>query len=111
PTGGLTYALTSYGGNGGGRSFDPQNATNDGIFHVIGPGSETAPSGQPIRIAEVTDGLSGTVLFGERSHTDPAHDALVAQFGAAGAGTGGGGGSGPGAASLSKIATVGWWAP
>src|SRR5262245_28179388 len=42
PSGGIFYALTSYGGNGGGRSFDPKMATNDGLFHVIGPGSETA---------------------------------------------------------------------
>src|SRR5205807_7890090 len=85
--GGLFYGLTSYGGNGGTRSYDPQTATNDGIFFVIGPGSETAPGGQPVRISEVTDGLSNTVLFGERSHTDPNHDAIVASFGGGGAGT------------------------
>jgi prepilin-type N-terminal cleavage/methylation domain-containing protein len=109
--GGLWYGLTSYGGNAGSRSFDPQAATNDGIFHVIGPGSETAPSGQPIRMAEVTDGLSNTLLFGERSHTDPAHDALVAQLGGGGGGGGGGSGNGPGTASMSRISAVGWWAP
>src|SRR5207249_9362037 len=42
------YALTSYGGNGGSRSYDPLAATNDGVFYVTGPGSETAPGGQPI---------------------------------------------------------------
>src|SRR5262245_5030971 len=31
------YALSSYGGNGGSRSYDPAAATNDGIFFVIGP--------------------------------------------------------------------------
>jgi prepilin-type N-terminal cleavage/methylation domain-containing protein/prepilin-type processing-associated H-X9-DG protein len=65
------YALTSYGGNGGTRSYDPSLATNDGIFHVIGPGSQTASNGAPIRIADITDGLSNTALFGERSHRDP----------------------------------------
>src|SRR6188474_144093 len=88
-TSGSFYALTSYGGNGGTRSYDPLQATNDGIFFVIGPGSETAPGGQPIRMSEVTDGLSNTVLFGERSHTDPVHDALTGL-----AATGGGGGGG-----------------
>ncbi len=42
---GRWYGLTSYGGNGGSRSYDPQFATNDGIFFVIGPGSQTAPGG------------------------------------------------------------------
>ena len=39
----------NYGGNGGTRSYDPLQATNDGIFHVLGPGSETAPAGQPVQ--------------------------------------------------------------
>src|SRR5262245_30671222 len=45
---GRWYGLTSYGGNGGSRSYDPQFATNDGIFYVIGPGSQTAPKGSPV---------------------------------------------------------------
>jgi prepilin-type N-terminal cleavage/methylation domain-containing protein/prepilin-type processing-associated H-X9-DG protein len=109
-TGSGWYALTSYGGNGGTRSFDPQSATNDGVFHVIGPGSETAPAGRPTRMADIIDGLSNTALFGERSHTDPVHDQLVAQFGAPGTG-GGGGVGGAGAASFNRIGTIGWWAP
>jgi prepilin-type N-terminal cleavage/methylation domain-containing protein/prepilin-type processing-associated H-X9-DG protein len=64
------YSLSSYGGNGGSRSYDPAAATNDGIFFVIGPGSQTAPNGKPIKIADVFDGLSNTALFGERSHQD-----------------------------------------
>ncbi|VTR97924.1 Prepilin-type N-terminal cleavage/methylation domain-containing protein OS=Singulisphaera acidiphila (strain ATCC BAA-1392 / DSM 18658 / VKM B-2454 / MOB10) GN=Sinac_0208 PE=4 SV=1: N_methyl_2: SBP_bac_10 [Tuwongella immobilis] len=72
------YALTSYGGNGGSRSYDPAVATNDGIFFVIGPGSQTAPNGQPVRLADVTDGLSNTALFGERSHVDANNDAAAA---------------------------------
>ncbi|MFO0930863.1 MAG: DUF1559 domain-containing protein, partial [Gemmataceae bacterium] len=40
---GRWYALTSYGGNGGTRSYDPQFASNDGLFFVTGPGSQTAP--------------------------------------------------------------------
>jgi prepilin-type N-terminal cleavage/methylation domain-containing protein/prepilin-type processing-associated H-X9-DG protein len=77
---GRWYALTSYGGNGGTRSYDPQVATNDGIFHVIGPGSQTAPNGAPIRMADVTDGLSNTILFGERSHYDPNQDSFAANL-------------------------------
>ena len=54
------YGITSYGGNGGSRSYDPQFASNDGIFHVIGSGSQTDPLGKPIRMADVLDGLSNT---------------------------------------------------
>jgi prepilin-type N-terminal cleavage/methylation domain-containing protein/prepilin-type processing-associated H-X9-DG protein len=97
-SGGLVYALTSYGGNGGTRSYDPQLATNDGVFFVIGPGSQTAPNTSAVRIADVTDGLSNTLLFGERSHLDPNHDSFVAALGS---------GSGQ---MLSPMGTVGWWA-
>jgi prepilin-type N-terminal cleavage/methylation domain-containing protein/prepilin-type processing-associated H-X9-DG protein len=72
------YALTSYGGNGGGRSYEPKWATNDGVFFVIGPGSETAPNGQPLRTTDIQDGLSNTAFFGERSHVDPNNDAAAA---------------------------------
>jgi len=105
----MFYALTSYGGNGGARSYDPQVATNDGIFHVIGPGSETAPAGQPVRMAEVTDGISNTVLFGERSHTDPVNDLLDGSTGGGGGGAGGGGGTGSGT-TFNKMGAIGWWA-
>jgi Protein of unknown function (DUF1559) len=54
------YALTSYGGNGGSRSYDSAAAANDGIFYLIGPGSQTAPNGQPVKMADVTDGMSNT---------------------------------------------------
>ena len=72
------YALTSYGGNGGTRSYDPAYATNDGVFFVIGPGSMTAPQGVAMRTADIIDGLSNTLLFGERSHHDPNLDAAAA---------------------------------
>jgi prepilin-type N-terminal cleavage/methylation domain-containing protein/prepilin-type processing-associated H-X9-DG protein len=68
------YGIGSYGGNGGTQSYDPQFATNDGVFFVIGPGSQTAPTASAIRISDVTDGLSNTILFGERSHLDPNND-------------------------------------
>jgi prepilin-type N-terminal cleavage/methylation domain-containing protein/prepilin-type processing-associated H-X9-DG protein len=93
------YGLTSYGGNGGSRSYDPQLATNDGIFFVIGPGSQTAPTGAPVRIAGVTDGLSNTILFGERSHHDPNHDSFAASLVV------------PSGQFVNRMRDTGWWAP
>jgi prepilin-type N-terminal cleavage/methylation domain-containing protein/prepilin-type processing-associated H-X9-DG protein len=96
---GRWYGLTSYGGNGGARSYDPQFATNDGIFHVIGPGSQTAPQGQPIKMADVLDGLSNTALFGERNHFDPNHDSFAASL------------SAPSGQFINSMGSFGWWAP
>jgi prepilin-type N-terminal cleavage/methylation domain-containing protein/prepilin-type processing-associated H-X9-DG protein len=82
--GGRWYGLTSYGGNGGARSFDPQFASADGVFFTTGPASQPAPNQAPVRIADVTDGLSNTLLFGERRHYDPNHDSFVAALGTGG---------------------------
>jgi len=65
------YALTSYGGNGGSRSYFPQQSTADGVFHTTGEASEPHTFQHPIRPREIRDGLSKTLLFGERSHSDP----------------------------------------
>lgn len=92
------YALTSYGGNGGSRSYDPAAAANDGMFFVIGPGSQTAPTGQPVKVGDVTDGLSNTALFGERSHVDPNNDAAAAVV------------VPPGGQFVNPMGSVGWWA-
>lgn len=92
------YGLTSYGGNGGSRSYDPQFATNDGIFFVIGPGSQTAPTGTPQKMADVLDGLSNTALFGERSHFDPNHDTFAANV------------SAPSGQFVNPMGGHGWWA-
>lgn len=67
---GWSYALTSYGGNGGTRSYFPSQATADGMFHTTGEASEPKQHQTPVRPRHVTDGLSKTILFGERSHTD-----------------------------------------
>ena len=64
------YALTSYGGNGGTHSFFPTQSTADGIFHTTGEASEPKVYQRPVRPQDVTDGLSKTLLFGERSHFD-----------------------------------------
>jgi prepilin-type N-terminal cleavage/methylation domain-containing protein/prepilin-type processing-associated H-X9-DG protein len=92
------YALTSYGGNGGSRSYDPAAASNDGIFFVIGPGSQTAPTGRPVRFEDVTDGQSNTALFGERSHLDPTNDAVAPTI------------VPPSGQFINTMASVGWWA-
>jgi prepilin-type N-terminal cleavage/methylation domain-containing protein/prepilin-type processing-associated H-X9-DG protein len=91
---GRTYALTSYGGNGGSRSFDPSAAATDGIFHTTGPGSQPAPNQGTVRLADVRDGTSSTLLFGERSHWDPNYDTFAAA----------------GLASRPGMGYWGWWA-
>jgi prepilin-type N-terminal cleavage/methylation domain-containing protein/prepilin-type processing-associated H-X9-DG protein len=96
---GRWYGLTSYGGNGGARSYDPQFATNDGIFHVIGPGSQTAPAGKPVKMADVLDGLSNTALFGERNHFDRNHDTFAAGL------------TPPSGQFINAMGSFGWWAP
>lgn len=68
---GRHYGLTSYGGNGGRRSFDPALATCDGIFHTTGPGSEPKANQSCVSLSMIADGASQTVLFGEREHDDP----------------------------------------
>ncbi len=70
-TGNWTYALSSYGGNGGTRSYFPTSSTADGVFHTTGPASEPTPNQTAVGPEDITDGLSHTLLFGERSHYDP----------------------------------------
>ena len=41
------------------------------MFHTTGPASEPAPNQAAVRPEDITDGLSHTLLFGERSHHDP----------------------------------------
>jgi prepilin-type N-terminal cleavage/methylation domain-containing protein/prepilin-type processing-associated H-X9-DG protein len=64
---GLYSSLTSYGPNTGTRGwasyYDPPY-TDDGVFLVRN-------SAQPVRIADITDGTSSTILFGEGYYRDP----------------------------------------
>lgn len=92
------YALTSYGGNGGSRSFDPAVATNDGVFYVIGPASQTAPNGLAIRLTDIHDGTSNTAFFGERSHFDPNNDIASATI------------TPPPGQFFNKMNNIGYWA-
>jgi prepilin-type N-terminal cleavage/methylation domain-containing protein/prepilin-type processing-associated H-X9-DG protein len=64
---GLYSSLTSYGPNTGTRgwaSIYSPPSTDDGVFLVNN-------SAQPVRIADITDGTSSTILFGEGYHRDP----------------------------------------
>jgi prepilin-type processing-associated H-X9-DG protein len=64
---GVYSSLTSYGPNTGTRGFasqfDPPK-TDDGVFLVLN-------TAQRVRIANITDGTSSTLLFGEAYHRDP----------------------------------------
>jgi prepilin-type N-terminal cleavage/methylation domain-containing protein/prepilin-type processing-associated H-X9-DG protein len=68
---GRWYGLTSYGGNGGRRSFQSDFATVDGVFHTTGPASQPLADQRAVSLKQITDGASHTLLFGERSHDDP----------------------------------------
>ncbi len=85
------YGIASYGGNGGSQSHPPSSLTSDGVFHATGP---AAPSFRQVRTAEVTDGLSNTLFFGERNHIDRNYDT----FAAAGW-------------TIEPMWMWGWWAP
>ena len=74
---GLTAALTSYGGNGGTRSMLPELANVDGIFFMTGSAALPSPSQHRVRFDDITDGLSTTLLFGERYHKDGAWDSYL----------------------------------
>jgi prepilin-type processing-associated H-X9-DG protein len=92
-SGGRTHALASYGGSGGTRSFFPQNAACDGMFFTTGPASEPQTGQRAVRLREVDDGLSKTLLLGERSHDDANYASFVQ------------------AGWKDGLADWGWWAP
>jgi hypothetical protein len=63
------YGRGSYGGNAGRQSFGPPPPTLDGIFF----------QDSSIRLDDVTDGASNTLLLGERSHRDPNYDRYTSE--------------------------------
>ena len=73
--------VTSYCGNAGTRSYHPDSGflQTDGVFFGAGPGSQPEPDQQPVRLADITDGTSSTLLFGERSRWDPNYNTCAAQ--------------------------------
>jgi len=72
--------VTSYAGNGGTRSYHPDSGflKTDGIFFMAGPDSQPEPNQKPVRQADITDGTSHTLFFGERSRWDPNYDTFAA---------------------------------
>jgi len=74
------YGITSYGGNGGSRSHDPELATVDGLFHTTGPASEPSAFQAPVALSKIRDGASHTILFGERSHHDPNYETFAQMY-------------------------------
>lgn len=60
------YGMSSYGGNAGTRSVGPSQITRDGAFFID----------SCVGIADITDGTSNTLLFGERFHRDPEYHRL-----------------------------------
>ena len=58
------YGMSSYGGNAGERSVPSSRMTRDGVFFID----------SRVRIDDITDGTSNTLLFGERFHRDPEYD-------------------------------------
>jgi prepilin-type processing-associated H-X9-DG protein len=64
------YGLSSYGGNGGTRSFPGIGVTRDGIFCQH----------SRVRLADITDGTGNTFLFGERLHSDPVFDYMTYNY-------------------------------
>jgi prepilin-type processing-associated H-X9-DG protein len=73
------YGLTSYGGCGGTRSFryNSANLKTDGMFFETGKNSHPNNYQTPIRIKDIVDGASHTIMFGERNHLDQNFDSFA----------------------------------
>jgi prepilin-type N-terminal cleavage/methylation domain-containing protein/prepilin-type processing-associated H-X9-DG protein len=76
---GVKYALSSYGGSGGTQSHPPSATAGDGIFMGTGPTITTPATVQHglVKIRDVIDGTSNTLLVGERNHTDKNYDTFA----------------------------------
>ncbi len=67
--GGEARGVGTYAGNAGTKAYPSFRATNDGLF-----GYSTASSRNTVRLTDVTDGLTNTLLIGERNIGDGALD-------------------------------------
>jgi type II secretory pathway pseudopilin PulG len=115
---GKWYGMTSYGGNGGTRSFHPDcgELMADGVFFTTGENSFPKKSQFPVRLNDITDGASTTILLGERSHADRNHDSFAGQgweqtMGQYGYWTGSGGHLALGDVTLSAYAPINYRVP
>jgi len=72
-TGGVTYSfgVISYAGNSGTQAWYVSNMTVDGVFYI----------NSAVRLTDITDGDSATLMFGERYHNDPNYPALATSSG------------------------------
>ena len=61
----VSIGVTNYGGNAGVKAFPATRATGDGVFHY-----STATSAKAVRLLDVADGASNTVLLGEKTVGD-----------------------------------------
>lgn len=107
---GVKYAITSYGGNGGTQSHPPTATAGNGIFAGIGPATGV-PAFNVIRVRDVSDGLSNTLLFGERSHVDLIFDSFSSLGGGMNAMTGWGQWAASGGQYALSDVTLSSWAP
>lgn len=81
------YGVTSYAGNHGTFNYYPNNITikpgetkPDGVFFLTGPDSAPLKNQTPVQLPEITDGMSNTIMFGERFNYDPVFDALPTSY-------------------------------
>ena len=85
---GFVFGTNDYAGNGGTRIYHPTSdpnkskaaakINNDGLFNIV---EQNDPG---ISIRNITDGLSKTLMFGERRHQDAEFDRLYPQYPLAG---------------------------
>ena len=69
--------LSSYGGNGGSRVLPFRENKADGIFHETGFYSKPTARQVAVRLTDILDGSSNTLLLGERTHFDMAWDSWL----------------------------------
>ncbi len=72
-SGAHTAGLTTYGANAGQKAFPPHRATHDGVFSYSTPSRP-----RRVRLDDVSDGTSQTILFGEKNVGDANLDSYLA---------------------------------